>query len=933
MCRTTWAVTDSGDRTGASIMVVACFEGWSKQGVFRSFSDMAGDERLLQIVKGQLEKELCSSQWGVQASSHSYLSLLRRCIDKKDLVTGKQVQTHMIQTGFKPSLYVANTLLLMYVKCGTLVEARKVFDQLCKRDMFTWTTMLAGYSSNGEFLETFNLYEQMLSQGVTLDRIIYTRVVNACTSLRSLEKGKKVHANIIRSRIRSDTILDNALIDMYAKCGSIKHACQVFDNMAERNVVSWNVMIAGLAQHKCGKEAFELFLQMQWEGMMPDKVTLLSILNASASPEALEQGKLVHSYIIQAGHELSDAHVNNALVSMYAKCGSVESARQVFDQMPNRNVVSWNAMIGGYAAHGQCEEAFGIFNQMHHQGVKPDIITFLNIVKSCCSPKALEQGKWVHAEIMKAGFEFDVRIQTALVRMYSKCGSIEDAWQVFNRMRSRNVISWTAMIEGYVEHGLCEEALGVFHQMQQEPVKPDRILFTCIVSACTSPVALEQGKQVHAYITSCGFESDVHVGPALITMYAQCGSIKEARQVFDKLSNRNVVAWTAMISAYAEHDLHDEAFQVFHQMQQELVEPNRVTYISILNACTSPASLKQGMQVHAQITDAGFGSDVSLRNALITMYIKCGSISAARQVFDDMQSRDVVSWNAIIGGYAQHGYGEDAFNLYRQMKGEGVKPNKITFVSILNTCANLAALVEGMEFHREICEAGLEADVCVGNALIDMYTKSGNIEGACRVFDQMPARDVVSWNAMIGGYAQHGYGNKALELFKQMKTEGFKPDRITFVNVLSACNHAGLVDEGHQHFSSMDQDYKVMPTLDHFCCMVDLLGRTGCLQEAEDFIQRMPFEPDASIWSPLLGACHRYGKVEVVEHVADWTLKLDSQDAAVYVLLSNMYAAAGMWENVEKVRYLMKDRGVKKGGGCSWIRTENKSHEFVAEDR
>jgi pentatricopeptide repeat protein len=275
----------------------------------------------------------------------------------------------------------------------------------------------------------------------------------------------------------------------------------------------------------------------------------------------------------------------------------------------------------------------------------------------------------------------------------------------------------------------------------------------------------------------------------------------------------------------------------------------------------------------------------------------------------------VISWNAIIGGYAQHGYGEEAFNLYRQMKGEGVKPNKITFVSILNACANLAALVEGMEFHREICEAGLEADVCVGNALIDMYTKSGNIEGACRVFDQMPARDVVSWNAMIGGYAQHGYGNKALEVFKQMKTEGFEPDRITFVNVLSACNHAGLVDEGHQHFSSMDRDYKIMPTLDHYCCMVDLLGRTGFLQEAEDFIQRMPFEPDASIWSPLLGACHRYGKVKVVEHVADWTLKLDSQDAAVYVLLSNMYAAAGMWENVEKVRYLMKDRGVKKGAG------------------
>ncbi|CAK9276750.1 unnamed protein product [Sphagnum jensenii] len=626
----------------------------------------------------------------ITLDSSTYVRLLRRCIDMKDVVVGQQIHAHILQTRFKSDTYILNTLLVMYTKCAHLVDARQLFNNMSRRDTFTWNMMLTGYAKNGHADEAFRIYEQMQQQG-------------------------------------------------------------------KRDVVSWTALIVGLVENGCGEEALEIFSQMQ-----------------------------------------EDVRVMNALVSMYARCGSLDEAQQVFDNMDIKDVVSWNALIVGYADHGQYAESF------------------------------------------------------------------DDAQQLFDKMETKNVISWNTMIGGYAELGNSDQSFQAFHKMKQEGIKADIVTFISILSAVHSPAAVEQGRQLHRLIAQSGFDSDVRVGNALINMYVKCGSIKEARQMFDNMASHDAISWNTIIGGYAEHGASEEAF---------------------------------------------------------------------RQVFDSMANRNVISWTAMIGGFSKDGDGEEAFSVFNQMQQEGIVPNTITFISILKLCASTAALLAGKRVHAIINQAGLQADICVGNALVDMYAKCGSIVDAQKVFDKMHERDVVSWNAIITGYAQHGLGEDALQLYNQMQQEGLSPDSTTFVGVLSACSHAGLVYEGLQLFNSMCHDYSIIPTVEHYGCMVDLLGRAGLLNAAEGFIRSMPFEADASIWAAFLGACRIHSNVKLADHAAKILLRTETQNAAVYVQLSNIYAAAGLWDDVEKVRNSMKDRGVKKEPGRTWIELGDQTHSFMIEDR
>ena len=445
-------------------------------------------------------------------------------------------------------------------------------------------------------------------------------------------------------------------------------------------------------------------------------------------------------------------------------------------------------------------------------------------------------------------------------------------------------------------------------------------------------MALKCGKEVHVHIIEAGLQSDVRVGTALVNMYAKCGSIRDARLVFDEMGRRDIISWNALIAGYAQHNHCEEAFEVFHQMQRVGIKPNQISYMSILNACTCPTALERGKEVHVHIIDTGYESDVCVGNALVNMYAKCGSISDARLVFDEMGRPNIISWNAMITAYAQHSHCEEAFEVFRQMQQVGMKPDQISYMSILNACTCPVALERGREVHVHIIEAGLQSDVRVGTALINMYSKCGGIRDARLVFDKMGKRDVISWNAMIGGLALYGCGQEALQIFEQMKKKA-KPDLLTFVGVLSACSQAGLVDEGRRYFKAMSQDHGIIPTVIHYGCLVDLLGRAGHLDEAENVIKSMPLEADAAVWGALLGACRLHGNVMVAQRAAECSLKIEPQNAAVYVLLSHVYAAAGMSDSVEKVRNLMKDRGVKKPPGRSWIEVDKKVHSFVADDR
>ncbi|KAJ7536559.1 hypothetical protein O6H91_12G073800 [Diphasiastrum complanatum] len=556
---------------------------------------------------------------------------------------------------------------------------------------------------------------------------------------------------------------------------------------------------------------------------------------------------------------------------------------------------------------------------MQQTGIPPNKVAFLVVLKACARIPSLKQGKQLHLDIIKSGFGSDVSIASTLVDMYAKCGCVDNARYVFDNMHERNVVSWTAIIAGYAQHGLGKEALDLYEQMKQEGVQPDNVTYVVLLKACAGMAALQQGKQLHLDIIEAGFESDAIVGSTLVDMYAKCGRIEDACRVFTNMHEQNVVSWTAIIAGYAHHGLGKEALDLYEQMKEEGVQPDIVTYVVLLKSCASIVALEQGKQLHLDIIKSGFASDVIVGSALVDMYAKCRCLEEARQVFNNMHERDVVSWSVMISGYAEHGLGKEALDLSEQMKQEGVQPNIVTYVVLLKSCASIAALEQGKQLHLDIIESGLDSDVVVGSTLVDMYAKCGRIEDARQVFNNMHERNVVSWNAMIAGYAQQGFGKEALALLEQMQREGIRPDEVTYVGVLSACSHSGLVDKGRHVFDSMCKDHAVIPTMDHYVCMVDLLGRAGCLADAEDFVGKMPIQPNVVVWMTLLGAARNHGEVEIGRRAFDCVVKLEPENAAPYVLLSNIYAAAGLRDEIAKIRKEMNDAVVEK---IAWVQLD-----------
>ncbi|KAJ7295685.1 hypothetical protein O6H91_Y171100 [Diphasiastrum complanatum] len=413
---------------------------------------------------------------------------------------------------------------------------------------------------------------------------------------------------------------------------------------------------------------------------------------------------------------------------------------------------------------------------MQQTGIAPDKVAFVVVLKACARIGDLEQGKQLHSNIIKSGLESDVTVGNTLVSMYAKCGCIEDAHEVFVKMNKRNVVSWNAMVAGYAQQGRGKEALALYEQMKQEGVQMNDITFVALLNACASIAALEKGKQLHSHIIRSGFESDLKVGTALVDMYAKCGIIEHARQVFNRMSERDVVSWSAMIAGYAQQRLGKEALALYEQMKQEDVQPNKVVYVVLLNACASAVALEQGKQLHSDIIRSDFESDVIVGNTLIDMYAKCGCMEDAREVFNKMNERDVISWTAMIAGYARQGLASKALALYEQMKQEDVQPNNATYAVLLNACAGVAALEQGKQLHSDIIKSGFKLDVITGNSLIDMYAKCGSIEDAHEVFVKMNEQDVGSWTAMIAGYAHQGLGKEALTFLGQMRREGIKPN-------------------------------------------------------------------------------------------------------------------------------------------------------------
>lgn len=604
----------------------------------------------------------------------------------------------------------------------------------------------------------------------------------------------------------------------------------------------------------------------------------------------------------------------------------------MFNKVAVPTVFEWAAIISAHGKHGHAEQAIALYHEMLTTDVVPNDYIFVAALDACSRVMSLTDGKLIHAHATKHGFESNYYVCSTLIHMYAKCGSLEDARAAFDRLPQRDRVTWTAMITGYAQQGDGDLALLMLQQMCKEGIQPDKVTIISALHACASIAAWDYGKLLHGHVIQGGFESDTSVANILIDMYVKCDSLQRARAVFDRLRTRDVVSWTALIGGYTEWGYYEEALKLFEQMRRERVEPNKVTHLSVLKACASAAALDYGRLVHGHIMDSSVASDVIIGNTLIHMYAKCGSVEDARLVFDRLPARDVVTWNAMLAAYAQQGSGQEALELFEQLQVERLQPNRVTFVSVVKACSAVASLDQAKQIHSHILESGLEMDVHVGSALVDMYAKCGSVEDSLSVFTRLPKRSLVSWNAMIAAYAQEGDGKKALQLFQTMQVEGFLPDKVTLLCLLSACSRAGLGDEGSGLFQSMYEQFGVSPEMEHYACMVDLLARAGYLEEAEKFIRSIPSQPDVVVWMCLLGACRDYGNVELAQSVFREVVEQDPSNAAAYVLMSNLYSSMGRWEDKAKVINLMHSVGVKKEPGRTWIEVKNRVHTFVVDD-
>ncbi|XP_022844400.1 pentatricopeptide repeat-containing protein At2g33680 [Olea europaea var. sylvestris] len=651
----------------------------------------------------------------------------------------------------------------------------------------------------------------------------------------------------------------------------------------------------------------------------------------------LPKGKSLHAHLLKTGVFPSCSFMSNTLVNFYAKCHLFSEAHLAFVQISYKDTVSWNCLINAYSQLSlRCYSlsALELFKQMLQHHTLPNSHTFAGILSSAAMLEDSMIAQQAHSFVLKLVDSYDVFVYSSLLNVYCKLGDLISGQKVFDEMAEKNSVTWATMISGYASQRLTKEAFSVFRMMTAgggEGV--NEFVLTSLLSALVSSEFVDTGKQVHSLAVKTGLLSIVSVGNAVLTMYAKCDSLDDAVQAFELAIAKNSITWSAMITGYAQGGKSEKALTLFKEMHLCGMKPSAFTLVGVLNACSDSNAIYEGKQVHGYLVKIGFESQLYIMTALVDMYAKCGSINYARKGFDYLLEPDLVLWTSMIGGYVQNGDNESAINLYCRMQREGIAPNELTIASVLKACSSLSALEQGKQVHAHVVKNGFSLEVPIGSSLSTMYAKCGSLDDGNLIFTRMPARDVASWNAMISGLSQNGLGIKALELFEEMQLEGARPDYVTFVNILSACSHMGLVDRGWEYFKLMSDKFGEAPRIEHHACMVDILGRAGKLYEATEFIESATIEHGLCLWRILLSACRNHRNYELGAYAGEKLMELGSQESSAYVLLSSIYTALGRLHDVERVRRIMNLRGISKEPGCSWIELKSQVHVFVVGDQ
>uniref|UniRef100_A0A0R0LFR6 Pentatricopeptide repeat-containing protein n=1 Tax=Glycine max TaxID=3847 RepID=A0A0R0LFR6_SOYBN len=595
------------------------------------------------------------------------------------------------------------------------------------------------------------------------------------------------------------------------------------------------------------------------------------------------------------------------------------------------------ASLKDFVTHGHLSNAFKTFFQIQHHAASSHLLLHPigSLLSACTHFKSLSQGKQLHAHVISLGLDQNPILVSRLVNFYTNVNLLVDAQFVTESSNTLDPLHWNLLISAYVRNRFFVEALCVYKNMLNKKIEPDEYTYPSVLKACGESLDFNSGVEFHRSIEASSMEWSLFVHNALVSMYGKFGKLEVARHLFDNMPRRDSVSWNTIIRCYASRGMWKEAFQLFGSMQEEGVEMNVIIWNTIaggclhsgnfrgalqlisqmrtsihldavamvvgLSACSHIGAIKLGKEIHGHAVRTCFDVFDNVKNALITMYSRCRDLGHAFMLFHRTEEKGLITWNAMLSGYAHMDKSEEVTFLFREMLQKGMEPSYVTIASVLPLCARISNLQHGKDLRT--------------NALVDMYSWSGRVLEARKVFDSLTKRDEVTYTSMIFGYGMKGEGETVLKLFEEMCKLEIKPDHVTMVAVLTACSHSGLVAQGQSLFKRMINVHGIVPRLEHYACMVDLFGRAGLLNKAKEFITGMPYKPTSAMWATLIGACRIHGNTVMGEWAAGKLLEMMPDHSGYYVLIANMYAAAGCWSKLAEVRTYMRNLGVRKAPG------------------
>lgn len=564
----------------------------------------------------------------------------------------------------------------------------------------------------------------------------------------------------------------------------------------------------------------------------------------------------------------------------------------------------------------------------------PDEDTYPCVLRSCCFLEDVGNAKRIHGHVVKLGLDSYGPVGTDLAESYRKFGDFGYEEELINGKPVCSLDHWNSLISEASQNGNAVESFALFEGMRTEKVEPSSATVIHLLRSSVDLNSLKAGKLVHCLVMVSNLCEDLSVNTALLSMYAKTGALKYAYILFEKMPEKDCVVWNIMISAYSRNGYPQESLRLLRVMGRTSVRADLFTAIPAISSITQLKSIEFGKQMHCHVIRNGSDYQVSVHNSLIDMYCECNQLFSARKIFDMVPIKTQVSWSAMIKGYVTHDQSLDAISLFTNMKSDGIRVDFITVINVLPAYVNVGALENVKYLHGYSIKLALNSLTTINTVILVSYAKCGCIEMARKLFDEekINHKDLITWNSMISAFSKHGGCNQCFELYNQMKHVNMKPDQVTFLGLLTACVNSGLVEEGKALFNEMMEKYGCQPNQEHYACMVDLLGRAGRIDEAKELVKTMPFQPDARVWGPLLSACKMDSETGLAEFAAEKLITMEPKNAGNYILLSNIYAAAGKWDGVAKMRCVLRDRGLKKMPGSSWLEINGHVHEFRVAD-